>query len=91
MQKWNDILEAAIIGKVCTALSDDGFRVELSDRDSGAGEIYCYAWKTEKRPAIFSFWVKLIPGNGADVLSDHTTNLEAVLKPVNDFAASWMD
>ncbi len=32
-------------------------------------------------------WVKFIYGNdGYDVISDHTTNLEDVLKPVNELA-----
>jgi hypothetical protein len=32
-------------------------------------------------------WVRFIYGNdGWDVIADHTTNLEEVLKPVNDFA-----
>lgn len=32
-------------------------------------------------------WIKLIYGNdGWDVISDYTTNLEELLKPVNEFA-----
>jgi hypothetical protein len=31
-------------------------------------------------------WVLFIYGNGEDVLSDYTTNLEAALRSTNDFA-----
>lgn len=34
-------------------------------------------------------WVRFVYGNnGEDVISDYTTNLESVLKPVNDYADS---
>lgn len=86
--KWNDVLENAIVGAAVAALVDDGFRVEMSDQDGGG--MFAYAWKTAKRPAGgFAFWIKFVPGNGVDVLSDYTTNLEAVLKEVNAFAAQY--
>ncbi|ACD21593.1 hypothetical protein [Paraburkholderia phytofirmans] len=33
-------------------------------------------------------WVLMVYGNGIDVLTDYTTNLEATLKPVNDWIYS---
>lgn len=35
-------------------------------------------------------WVRLIYGNGADVISDYTTNLEALLKPINEWVNQEM-
>lgn len=87
--RWNDILEHAIVGKLIETMVDAGFRVELSDQDGGG--LFLYAWNTERRPSAgqFNHWVKLVPGNGADVISDFTTNLETTLKEVNDFAATY--
>lgn len=89
MKQWNDVLENAIIGRVCTALLDDGYRIELSDQDGGC--LFVYAWQTEKRPARHTHWVRLTLGNGASVLTDYTTNLESVLASINTFAAQWQE
>ncbi len=86
---WNQILEDAIVGKVMMALVDAGYRVEISDQDGGG--LYLYAWNTDRRPSEFNHWVRLVPGNGADVLSDYSTNLESVVAPVNAFAARFME
>lgn len=87
---WNQILEDAIVGKLIAALIDDGFRLEISDQDGGDG-LFVYAVREgSKKPKDgFEFWVKLVPGNGADVISDFTTNLETVIAPVNAFAAQF--
>jgi hypothetical protein len=37
---WNQLLEDAIIGKVVTALVDEGFRLEMSDQDGGGLFVY---------------------------------------------------
>lgn len=92
MTKWTEFLEAAITGKVISALIDHGYRVEVSDQDGGDGLfIYAAADGGAKPKDGFNYWVRLQPGNGADLIVDHTTNLEAVLKEVNAFAASWQD
>jgi hypothetical protein len=37
-------------------------------------------------------WVFFVYGNdGYDVINDHTTNLEDVLKPINEYCDSYMD
>lgn len=71
------------------ALVDEGYRVEMSDQDGGG--LFAYAWQGEKRPAKFLHYVRFVPGNGADVLVDYTTNLESVLADTNAFAAAWQD
>lgn len=85
--RWNNILEHAIVGKLIETMIDAGFRVELSDQDGGG--LFLYAWRTERRPTEYNHWVKLVPGNGADVISDFTTNLETTLKEVDAFAEAY--
>ena len=88
---WNDILENAIIGKVMIDLIGEGFRLEMSDQDGGGLFIYAVPDGGEKPATGYEYWVKLQPGNGADVVTDYTTNLETVLQPANKFAASFAD
>jgi hypothetical protein len=86
---WESILENAIIGATVTALVEDGFRLELSDQDGGGFHIYAAPDGGEKPCNGYKYWVKLVLGNGADVIVDYTTNLEATLAPVNKFAQSF--
>lgn len=89
MSKWDSLLEAVLIGKVVEALTGQGYQVHFSDHD-GDG-MFAYASTDGRKPRDgYALWVKLVPGNGVDVISDYTTNLEGVMKPINDFAASWM-
>ena len=88
---WAQILEDAIIGKVITAMVDDGFRVQLSDQDGGGLFVYGIADGGEEIPeGGYEHWVRLVPGNGSDVIVDYTINLEQTLKEVNEFAAGFM-
>lgn len=89
MTKWESILEDAIVGKVIGALIDDGYRLEVSDQDGGGLFVYAAEDGGEKPKAGYQFWVRLVLGNGADVISDYTANLEETLKPVNEFAAQF--
>lgn len=86
---WNSILEDAIVGKVVSALIDDGFRIEMSDQDGGGLFVYAVESGGEKPMDGYNYWVRLVPGNGTDVIVDYTTNLEKTLKPVNDFAEQF--
>lgn len=46
-----------------------------------------YCRRPEKDREGWYGWVRFVYGNcGYDVISDYTTNLEAVLKPVNEYA-----
>lgn len=85
---WNQILEDAIVGKLIATLVDESFRVEISDQDGGG--LFVYAYDGDRRPAKFDHWVRLVPGNGPDVIVDYTTNLEDTLKSVNAFASGFM-
>jgi hypothetical protein len=89
--RWNDILEAAIVGKLINELTSNAFRLEISDQDGGGLFVYAAADGGEKPEAGYEYWVRLVPGNGADVIVDYTTNLEDTIKPVNEFANTFRE
>lgn len=93
MRKWNEILEHAIVGKLVDALLQEEYRVVIEDQEDGITRVYVHDQDEDHGipEGGYKMWVKLVPGNGADIISDYTTNLEKVLKPVNDFAAQFAD
>ena len=91
MTKWEEILEDAIIGKIVSTLINDGFRVEVSDQDGGGLHIYAAPDGGDMPEGGYKHWVRLTLGNGADIISDCSTNLEAILKPAEDFARQYQD
>ena len=81
---FKQLIEDAIVGKIVNALLDEQFRVEISDQDGGG--LYIYATDGDGKPSGgFKYWIRLTLGNGRDILTDYTTNLEKILKPVHDF------
>lgn len=95
---WNVILENAIVGHLISALIDEGYRVQLSDQDGGG--LYLYAMPDgDEFPAnkggynrgdgTIAHWARLVPGNGPDIISDYSTNLETTIKATNEFAAAF--
>jgi hypothetical protein len=88
---WNQLLEDILMGKVITALVDQGYRIEISDQDGGGLFIYA-AENGGKRPREgYKYWVNVVPGNGADFISNYTTKLETLMAPINKFAEQWME
>lgn len=86
---WAQLLEDIILGKIVTALMDNGFRVVISDQDGGGLHVYGIADNGETAPdGKYDYWVRCVPGNGDTFISDYTTNLETVLAPVNAFSRS---
>ena len=84
MINLKQLIEDAIVGKIVNTLLDEQFRLEISDQDGGG--LYIYAMDGDGKPeGGFEYWIRLTPGNGRDILTDYTTNLEKTLKPVNDF------
>lgn len=91
---WNQILEDAITGKIVTTLIDNGYRVEMSDQDGG--DLFVYAAPHDENegrmpPGGYHFWVRLTPGNGADIVADYTQNLENLLAPINQFCETFRE
>ena len=82
--------EENVLGKVVTALLEHCYRVEISDQDGGG--LYVYAYPDNGKPDDDGarHWVSLTPGNGVDFVRDYSTNLESVLKPINDFIKTYL-
>lgn len=84
-----ETIEHILVGKTIAALLDEGFQANVEYRYDGY--TWIYASEDGRKPRNgYTHWVKFCTGNGADALVDYTTNLETVLKPVNDLAASMM-
>ena len=83
---WNQVLEDAFVGKLITTLVDEGYRLEVSDQDGGGLFVYAVEDGGEKPADGYTCWVRLVPGNGANIITDHTVNLKDVLEPVHAFA-----
>jgi hypothetical protein len=94
--------EKRIVGKTIRALKKAGFLFRVDDGGDDmspmltrVNEVLDLCFGTDC-VTVFVYvglreagWVNFVYGNGGwDVLSDYTTNLEDVLKPVNDFADS---
>lgn len=87
-------VEARLVRKVFKALKDAGKPVtHVHDGE----ELVPVKTRDDVLEVVFSVdasrimtedgsWVLIILGNGWDVVSDYTTNLEDALKPVNDYA-----
>lgn len=83
---WNELLEHMILGRIVTAMMDAGYRVVTSIEDA-PDYLYVYGIKDnrENKPrGGYTHWVKCVPGNGSDFISDYTTNLESVLQPISE-------
>ena len=89
--KWMQVLEDAIVGRLVGDLIENGFRVELCDQDGGGLYLYAAPDGGEKPEDGWTHFVRLTHGNGADVITDYSTNLESIIRPVNEFAARFAD
>lgn len=81
----NELLEQAIVGKLIQALTDEGFNVKAVPQECEYSWIYAWPCELENEPETYDHWVKLVYGNGCDIISDYSMSLETVIKPVNDF------
>lgn len=103
-RKLDEQLEKRICRKAVRALLDAGYDVGVNDgeetvieRSTNTRKIYAAMYSTDEDYLLAVDrtsgkaigWVRLIYGNVADVISDYTTNLENVLKPVNDYAEKY--
>jgi len=61
------------------------------DMDSTSRDMV-YLWKRDDKGEMQrQGWILLVYGNGVDILTDYSTNLESLLKPVNDWIYSELD
>lgn len=89
--KWMQVLEDAIVGRLVGDLIEQGFRVEISDQDGGGLFVYATPDGGEKPEGGYTHYARLTLGNGADVITDYTTNLESIVRPINEWTARWAD
>lgn len=84
----SEMIENMIVGALVNALLNQGYQAHFSDQDGGGTFVYV-SNDGHKPRGGFKHWVRLMPGNGADVISDYTTSLEETIKPANDLAAQF--
>ena len=83
-----NLVEDAILGRIVHELAvRRGFRVEICDQDGGGLYLYAVPDGGEKPTDGYEFWIKLVPGNGTDYISDYSANLESALIQTNRFVA----
>lgn len=94
--------EKLIVGKLVCDLLAAGFALTVDDgeektikRSTDAAAIFKALSSTEmdrlyvsKGAVNYDGWVLLVWGNDTDVISDYTTNLQAIMEPVNEFVNS---
>jgi hypothetical protein len=79
----NEQIERSIVGELVLQLTSDGFRVIFSDQDGGGLYLYAVPDNGECRPADgYDYWIRLVPGNGTDIIVDYSVNLEDALQTV---------
>lgn len=102
-RKLEKELEQRIFEKAVDALLAAGYRLTVNDGEEDVLQmsvdrkaIIEAAFSTDEDYLIVFLpngtkrgWVRFIWGNVQDCLSDYTVNLEEVLKPVNEFAATY--
>lgn len=94
MLTWQQIPQCVVLGALIEAFLDEGYRVEISDQDGGGLHVYAMPDGAEMPKQgtgeYCKAWVKLEPANGArDFISDYSTNLEALIAPVQKVAESF--
>jgi len=80
-EKLSDELEDIIVGKLLRALNDNDYRAEIETD----GYIGVFDSMTDNKVGF----IKLVAGNGSEIISDYSTNLEEVLKPVQEFCEQY--
>jgi hypothetical protein len=76
--------EKIILGACVMALTEEAYRVEVSDQDGGGLYIYAAENGGNIPEAGADYWIRFTSGNreAVDFITDYTTNLEDALKPV---------
>lgn len=106
----NMVIERMILKRLVEHLLGLGHKLTVNDgeeetvkRSSDRTEVLKALRTTDEdylivhRDGLKDGWVRLIYGNGIDLISDYTTNLEEELEPVNEFVnrmddeANWTD
>ena len=73
-------IERSVIGELVMSLTEDGFRIEFCSQDGGGLYMYAAPDGGQKPKDGWKYWLRLVEGNGADIISDYSVNLEPYLK-----------
>lgn len=105
-KKWELELERQIATKVVECLIKADFTVSVNDGEeivlqysTDVPAILAAMFSTDedyllvhdRKSGRSRGWVRLLHGNGVDMISDYTINLESAIKDANDFAEQWRD
>ena len=94
--------ESKIIRKAAKALLTEGYSIRVhdgtefaTDKTTKITEIMAECFATDTTSFIVydamntrAGWIQFIHGNGEDVISDYTTNLDTIMEPVMDYCES---
>lgn len=69
-------IERQIIGELVLSLTDENFRVEFCAVDNG--DLYLYA--KENGAPDCKYLVKLVAGNGGDIITDYSLSIQPRIK-----------
>lgn len=82
----NDMIERAIIGELVLALTEQDYRVELCTLDGGGLHLYAAPDGGQIVPGECE-WVRLVEGNGVDIISDFSATIEPYIQRAIDLSA----
>ena len=74
------LIERSVVGELVLSLADQGFRIELCSQDGGGLYLYAAPYGDEKPEDGWEYWVRLVEGNGVDVISDYSVNFKPYIK-----------
>lgn len=78
------LIERSVVGELVLSLTEQGFRIELCSQDGGGLYLYAAPDGGEKPVDGWEYWVRLVEGNGADVIRDYSVNFEPYIKSALD-------
>lgn len=76
----NKLIERSVVGELVLSLTDQGFRIEMCSQDGGGLYLYAAPDGGEKPEDGWQYWVRLVEGNGVDVITDYSVNFEPYIK-----------
>lgn len=84
-----NLTQRILLSSVVQALLDEGYRITISDQDGGGLYVYAVPDNGDAPSDGFAYWVRLEPANdGVDFIADYTTNLTALVEPINALAST---
>jgi len=79
-------IERQIIGELISNLVENGFRIEISDQDGGGLFVYAAPYDEVKPDDGYKYWVRLVEGNGCDIIVDYSTCTKQYIEGALDLA-----